>query len=252
MNDKAGAAPTKPKFSNCLLITIHGVQYDNTQIEGLAKQCQDALPGLEVEHFYYECLHPALVLGRTSRELAVFKVRTDLKTVKEKTQQNKDYRDVQHVYVFAHSFGTLTLFRHLQGADRADDLPIDAAVLAGSILPQGTEWRPYIDRGLLLRRIYNITRPFDWVVRAASLLLAEQTVSGTRGFIKIGLEKLAPLNIFKFGGHFAYATADAQDIVRVVKGQLDPEWTCSEDKFKMKLNRFEKIRLLTGRALGLI
>lgn len=252
MTEEISLATAKNNFRDCLLITIHGVKYDNTKIEDLAKQCKDALPGLEIEHFYYECLHPALVLGRTSRELAAFKVKTDIKTIKEKSQQNKEYKDIKKFFVFAHSFGTLTLFRYLQGADKSEDLSFETAVLAGSILPQGTEWRTYIDRNLLSRRIYNITRPFDWVVRAASFLLAEQTVSGTRGFIKIGLEKLAPLNIFKLGGHSGYVKADAKDIVLIIRGEIDKSWVCSEDEFKNKLSRIEKIRLITGRALGLI
>ena len=99
-----------PDYSDCVLLTIHGVTSDN---EGLAKirtYCQEQLPGLICDSYYYGHVTPFRDLSKAVARAIFQHVRDKIELVYFKYLRDSKRR----LYVVAHSFGTLAVIRALE------------------------------------------------------------------------------------------------------------------------------------------
>jgi hypothetical protein len=103
-------AATIADFSNTVLLTVHGVCSDNTGLKQLGSYCEQKLPGLIVDNFFYHKIIPLRNLDPETAKLIADSVR--MKT--ELTFREKVKGKGRKFFIAAHSFGTLATIKAIQ------------------------------------------------------------------------------------------------------------------------------------------
>jgi hypothetical protein len=194
-------------FSNTLMLTVHGVNSTNEGFKRITQICQQELPGLLVDNFYFGQTKPFTQLNYPYRQFL-------FRTLRSHLEYRNSVQIIPHrrrLFIVAHSFGTLAIIRALEMG--VPQLCIDGLILLGSIVPQDQYWGGFIGTGCLSHPPLAIIRPFDTVVARAHLVGGSP--SGSEGFIPTGLDR--PREVYKNGGHSAYDPADAPEIISAIR-----------------------------------
>lgn len=198
--------------SDKFLLTVHGVNSTNDGFASLRQRCEQNLPGLVVDSFFFGDVLPFKELTASTRQFIFRTLRDRLHTI------NRDYLIPQQrkCFVVAHSFGTLAVVRALEM--HVPQLRIEGLILLGSIVPRDYYWDGLVSTecGCLVVPPLAIVRPFDAVVPKAYLVGGE--ASGSDGFIPTGVHH--PREVFKNGGHTAYDPHDVPDVITAIRGGL--------------------------------
>ena len=197
-------------YSDRLLLTVHGVNSKNDGLAALRQQCENNLPGLAVDSFFFGKVLPLKELTDSVRQFIFRTLRDRIHIINEThllTQQRK-------CFIVAHSFGTLAVVRALEM--HVPNLKIEGLVLLGSIVPRDYYWDGLVNGGCLLGPPLVMVRPFDAIVRRAHIIGGGP--SGSDGFIPTGMHR--PLEVFKNGGHTAYDPDDSSDVVNAIRNGL--------------------------------
>ena len=194
-------------YSDRVLLTIHGITSDNEGLANIRSYCEQQLPGLICDSYYYGHVVPFSDLSKTVRQTIFQAVREKIELVHLKYVRETRRR----LYIVAHSFGTLAVVRalemHIPGAT------IEALVLLGSIVPRQHYWDGLVESNQLRHAPFAVVRPLDRVVLGAHYVGGE--ASGAFGFIPNGRHRV--YETFKSGGHTAYDPDDGPDIVSIVR-----------------------------------
>src|SRR6476659_5216576 len=97
-------------FSDRFLLTVHGVTSDNSGLAKLRAHCEEALPGLACDSFFYGNVVPFRDLTEATADFIFRSVREKIELVVLKN----GLRGGRKLFVVAHSFGTLAVVRALE------------------------------------------------------------------------------------------------------------------------------------------
>jgi len=206
-------------YSDCFLLTVHGVTSENEGLANLRTYCAQRLPGLICDSYYYGRVVPFSDL--TDAVAVTQAIRDKIELI--------DFRDLRdskrRLYVVAHSFGTLAVVRALEM--RVPGVTIEALILLGSVVRRDYNWDGLVETNQLRNPRFAVVRPLDTVVRGAGVVGGAP--SGASGFIANG--RYLARETYKNGGHTAYDPDDGPDIVTVMRLGIDnvartsyPDW----------------------------
>jgi hypothetical protein len=221
------------RFDDRFLLTVHGVTSDNSGLARLRSRCEESLPGLVSDSYFYGSVIPFRDLTEATSWFIFRAVREKLELVYLKYIADTGRR----LFVVAHSFGTLAVIRALEM--HVPGLSIEGLVLLGSIVPQYHLWDGLMQTGQLLNPPLAIIRPFDRVVRHGRWVGGGE--SGALGFIANGMTR--PLETYKLGGHTAYFPNDNGDVITMLRAGVGAVELMSYENWKTKLSFFQKLRL---------
>lgn len=203
--DGTTTATATTDYSDCVLLTVHGVSSDNEGLANIRTYCEQQLPGLICDSYYYGHVVPFSDLSEAVAQTIFQAVRDKIKLVCSDNSKRR-------LYVVAHSFGTLAVVKalemHIPGAN------IEALILLGSIIKQAHYWDGLIESNVLRNAPFAIVRPLDHVVLFGARRVGGGA-SGALGFIANG--KYLVRETYKDGGHTAYDPHDGPDIVTIVR-----------------------------------
>jgi hypothetical protein len=198
-------------YSDCVLLTIHGVTSTNEGLANIRTYCQEQLPGLACDSYFYGQVVPFSDLSEAVTHAIFQAIRDKIELVYLKHLRDSKRR----LYVVAHSFGTLAVVRALEM--RIPGATIEALILLGSIVPRDYRWDGLVEDNQLRNAPFAVVRPNDEVVLRAGLVGG--AASGAMGFIANG--RFRVLETYKNGGHTAYDPDDGPDIVAIVRSGIE-------------------------------
>ena len=198
-------------YSDCVLLTIHGVTSDNEGLANLRSYCEEQLPGLICDSYYYGRVVPFSDLSEAVAGAISQAVRDKIELVYFKYLRDSQRR----LYVVAHSFGTLAVVRALEM--RVPGVTIEALILLGSIVRRDYNWDGLVETKQLRNAPFAVVRPLDAIVPGARLVGGAP--SGASGFIASG--RYVVRETYKNGGHTAYDPDDGPDIVTIVRSGIE-------------------------------
>jgi hypothetical protein len=203
----------------------------------LRRACQQQLPGLIVDSYYYQYVMPFRDLTDPVKDIIFTSIRNKIRLVwLEHINGNG-----KKLFVAAHSFGTLAVIRALEMQIR-----IEGLILFGSIVRPNQVWDGWVDGGQLSHPPFAVIRPLDGVVRFGRRVGGGD--SGAAGFTGTGTH--LPYQTYKNGGHTAYYPDDVEDVLAVLKGGVaNPPITPQETWYRNAGWR-TKARIALRKALG--
>lgn len=233
-NPKTG--PAVLDFSDCVLLTIHGVTSENQGLANLRAACERALPGIIVDSYFYGEVVPFQDLSEAVQYFIFRSIREKLELVYLKHLKGTNRR----LFVVAHSFGTLAVIRALEM--HVPHLTVSGLVLLGSIVPRHHPWDGLVESGQLADTPFVIVRRLDRVVRFGTLVGGG--ASGALGFVSMG-NRLAH-ETFKSGGHTSYDPHDHTDVITYVRDGINAIRLVTFDEWKATCGWFARFRLFIG------
>lgn len=221
-------------YSDCVLLTIHGVTSTNDGLARLRVRCEKALPGIICDSYFYGEVVPFRDLSEEVQHFISRSIRDKLELVALKYLTDSSRR----LFIVAHSFGTLALIRALQM--HVPGLTVDGLILLGSVVPRLQPWDGLVESGQLAQPPFAIVRPLDRVVRFGRLVGGGE--SGAKGFIAMG--RHLALETYKNGGHTAYYPDDCDDVITCIRDGLASTPAVAFDEWRDRAGAFRRFQLL--------
>ena len=223
-------------FSDCVLLTVHGVTSKNEGLANVRAACEKAIPVIKADSYFYGQVVPFDDLSESVQYFIFRAIREKLELVHLKYLKGEKRR----LYVVAHSFGTLAVIRALEM--HVPGLTISGLVLLGSVVPRPHPWDGLVESGQLAQPPLAIIRPFDSVVKFGRLVGGGE--SGAKGFVANGT-KLA-YETYKSGGHTAYDPHDHQDVISYIRDGITAIKLVGFEQWKAGAGRLARLRLVLG------
>lgn len=220
------------RFDDRVLFTVHGVTSDNSGMKKLRAHCEEKLPGLIADSYYYGKVIPFKELTEDTSHAVFRAIRDRLEILQKKHVQGSRKK----LYIAAHSFGTLATIRALEM--RIPNLEVEGLFLMGSIVPRYYYWDGLIESKQLQNPPVSVVRPLDRVVRGGFAVGGGS--SGATGFIAVG--RYLPIETFKRGGHTAYADYDGDDLVTFIRDGASNLQLVDRDTWLASAGRLDRFR----------
>ncbi len=234
--------PAPNSYSDRVLLTIHGVTSDNGGLVELRRVCQEKLPGLIVDSYYYQYVMPIRDLTEPVKDIIFTSIRDKIRLV----WLDRVAGQGRKLFVAAHSFGTLAVIRALEM--QIPGVTIEGLILFGSIVRPNQVWDGWVDGGQLSHPPFAVIRPLDGVVRFGKKVGGGD--SGAAGFTGNGAH--LPYQTYKTGGHTAYYPDDVDDVVAILQGGVASPARTTEDAWYKNCGRLTKARIFLQKTVGMM
>ncbi len=221
-------------YQDRALVTVHGINSDNTGLGNVSRYCKQRLPGLLVENIYFGRVLPFKELTPVIQDLVVSHIRDRLDLFE------RDFLRAakRKLFILAHSFGTIATVRALE--QHLPHVCVTGLLLVGSVVRRNYSWDTLITRGTLADPPVAVVRPFDRIVQGAAIVRGGP--SGAKGFIPQGVFQAR--ETFKDGGHIAYDPDDGDDVATMIDNGIGAVPEVTRDQWYSRLGRLARLRLL--------